>query len=172
MAEETKQNQPNLFTDPNFVGMSKAGKFTVANLLVYTNNIHGCPGLFWGYSDDNKSAVENFMQITSQRASDALPGERVTPEGLFVELEVFGWLQIDAARELFRIPKAPLFMPPANRGEAVGWAMAFMSFPSCSLKERHLDTLRQACSHDAELLLAFDSYLIDGAPGRSQTYGQ
>ena len=172
MTEETKQNPPNLFTDPNFVGMSKAGKFTVANLLVYTHNTHGCPGLFWGYSSEEKSAVENFLGIITQRASDALPGERITPNGLLMEIKAFGWMQIDAEREVFRIPKAPLYMPPANRGEAVRWAMAFMSFPSCSLKERHLETLRQACSHDAEFLLAFDSYLIDGAPGQPQAYGQ
>ena len=171
MTEETKQNPPNLFTDPNFVGMSKAGKLTVANLLVYTQHESDVPGLFMlsesQSMEANKATLDRFITHWAERVSAS-----TSPSELLAELKVFGWLQTDVSRNLVRIPKAPLFMPPANRGTAAKWAAAISKFPRCDLQERHLQTLRQACSHNAELSFAFASCLIDGTEQCPSPYGE
>lgn len=158
---EAKHQQPNLFTDPNFVGMSKDAQYVVASLLVHARHEGDVPGLIrLGEPQaikENAAALGRFAAYWADRAAATTSvGE------LLAELKIFGWLQVDIDRGLLRIPKAPLFMPPVNRGTAAKWAAAISKFPRCDLQARHLQTLRQACSHDAELSFAFASWLIDG----------
>jgi hypothetical protein len=171
MAEETKQNQPNLFTDPNFVGMSKDGRFVVSSLLTFTQTETDVPGLFLiGESqslEENRATLDRFIAYWAKRANATS-----SPSELLAELKVFGWLQVDVSRNLVRIAKAPLFMPPANRGVAARWAAAISKLPRCEFQDMHLQTLRQACSHDAELSMAFMSCLIDGDNQYASPYGE
>ena len=173
MAEETKQHQPNIFTDPNFVGMSKDAQYVVASLLVHAQhvNVSDVPGLIrLGEPQalkENAAALGRFGAYWADRAAAT-----TSVSELLAELKVFGWLQVDIDRGLLRVPKAPLFMPPANRGTAAKWAAAISKFPRCDLQERHLQTLRQACSHDAELSMAFMSCLIDGDNQYASPYGE
>lgn len=158
---EAKHQQPNLFTDPNFVGMSKDARHVVASLLVYTQHESAVPGLILlgepQALKENAAALGRFGTYWSHRA-DA----KMSPTDLLAELKVFGWLQVDLDSGIVRIPKAPLFMPPANRGTAAKWATAISKFPRCGLRDRHLETLRQALAQDAELSFAFATCLIDG----------
>ena len=171
MAEETKQNPPNLFTDPNFVGMSKDAQYIVASLLVHARHEGDVPGLIrLGEPQalkENAAALGRFGAYWADRAAAT-----TSTSELLAELKVFGWLQVDIDRGLLRIPKAPLFMPPANRGTAAKWATAISKFPRCDLQARHLQTLRQALAHDAELSFAFASCLIDGDSQYDSPYGE
>ncbi len=171
MAEETKQNPPNLFTDPNFVGMSKDARHVVASLLVYTQHESDVPGLFMlsqsQSMEANKATLDRFITHWAERVSAS-----TSPSELLAELKVFGWLQTDVSRNLVRIPKAPLFMPPTDRGVAARWAAAISKLTRCDLQDWHLQTLRQACSYDAELSFAFASCLIDGTEQCPSPYGE
>lgn len=168
---EAKHQQPNLFTDPNFVGMSKDARHVVASLLVHTQHENEVPGLIRiGEPQALKATTASlgrFGAYWAHRADAKMP-----PSDLLAELKVFGWLQVDLDSGLVRIPKAPLFMPPANRGTAAKWAAAISKFPRCDLQDQHLQTLRQALAHDAELSFAFASCLIDGDSQYDSPYGE
>lgn len=168
---EAKHQQPNLFTDPNFVGMSKDARHVVASLLVYTQHESDVPGLFMlsesQSSEANKATLDRFITYWADRVSAS-----TSPSELLAELKVFGWLQTDVSRNLVRIPKAPLFMPPSDRGVAAKWATAIMRLPRCDLQDWHTQTLRQACSHDAELSFAFACCLVDGTEQCPSPYGE
>lgn len=168
---EAKHQQPNLFTDPNFVGMSKDARHVVASLLVYTQHESAVPGLFLLSEsqglDVNAKTLDRFVAYWADRV-----GATMSASDLLTELKVFGWLQTDVSRNLVRIPKAPLFMPPADRGVAAKWAAAISKLPWCDLQDWHTQTLRQACSHDAELSFAFASCLVDGTEQCPSPYGE
>jgi hypothetical protein len=160
MAEETKKNPPNLFTDPNFLRLSNAGRRAAFELLTHDLYDNRLPGLWFFaiYGDPN-----GHQQAERRAALHARCSFNYGPslDLFFAELEEAGWFDLDPETSLVRVSFAPLYYPPADRFDVYRWLRAWHFLPDCEIKRRHLPSMRAACEYDAGLVALFDQWVVE-----------
>jgi hypothetical protein len=165
MAEETKKNPPNLFTDPNFRRLSDEGKRAAFDLLMHDQYDDRLPGLWFFaiYGDtEHVQQAERFVKLYEVATANTSIKPKI---GDFLrELQETGWFELDEETSLVRVSFAPLYYPPKDKYAVWGWLHRWHRMPECEVKNKHLVTMRAACEYDPALVEMFDRWVVKMPP--------
>ena len=166
MAEETKQNQPNLFTDPNFVAMSPDSRVALAMLMAQPSHWTVLPGLVNNAENPEKTGRENAELRTgwlSGLADWALwRNARPNDSSILVEKELalYGWiLPVAEWNGNLILRRMGRYIKATNLGQVETWAASWLAIERGPLREYLRPVLTEACDTDSELARRLDDLI-------------
>lgn len=166
MAEETKQNQPNLFTDPNFVAMSPDSRVALAMLMAQPSHWTVLPGLVRNAENPEKNGRDNAELRTGwlSTLADLALWRGGCPHDssalIEKELALYGWIlpvgQWGGEILLRRIGR---YIKATNLGQVETWAANYLAIPRSHEREHLRAVLAEACDANAELAQRLEDLL-------------
>jgi len=166
MAEETKHNQPNLFTDPNFVAMSSDSRVALAILMAQPSHWRVLPGLVNNAEHADKTGSENAGARTgwlSCLADDALwRAGRPHDSQILIEKELalYGWiLPVSEWNGSLILRRMGRYIKATNLGQVETWAANWLVIERGPLREYLRPVLTEACDGDSELARRLDDLI-------------
>ena len=163
---EAKHQQPNLFTDPNFVAMTPDSRVALAMLMAQPSHWTVLPGLVDNAENTKKNGQDNAELRTgwlSGLADWALwRNGRPNDSTVLVEKELalYGWIlpanEWDGRLILRRMGQ---YIKATNLGQVEAWAANWLAIERGPLREYLRPVITEACDADTELARRLDDLI-------------
>jgi hypothetical protein len=163
---EAKHQQPNLFTDPNFVAMTPDSRVALAMLMAQPSHWTVLPGLVDNAENTQKDGRENAELRTgwlSGLADWALwRNGRANDSSVLVEKELalYGWIvPVGDWGGTLILCRMGRYIKATNLGQVETWAANWLAIPRGPEREYLRHVITEACDSDAELARRLDDLI-------------
>lgn len=164
---EAKHQQPNLFTDPNFVAMTPDSRVALAMLMAQPSHWTVLPGLVDNAHDNslllgtqNMRTRVGWLGATANIALWRVGQVHETDLLIEEELARFGWVfDANGLDGKLILRKMGQYIKATNLGQVETWAANWLAIPRGPEREYLRPVITEACNGDVELARRLDDLI-------------